>query len=956
MTLPGRTLTFMFTDIEGSTQLWEQHTEEMQAALARHDHLLQEAIAAHDGSIIKTTGDGWQAVFSSGLDAVQTALAIQRAIAAESWHQAIGHLRVRVALLTGTAEERDGDYYGPVVNRTARLTAAGHGGQILLSKTTQELVRDVLPAGTSALDLGKYHLKGVARPEHIYQLVAPDLPAEFPPLSAVSVQPTNLPRLQTPIIGRQQELEAVLDLLRGHQARLVTLTGQGGTGKTRLSLKVAETIMPDFPDGVFFVDLAPLTAPDRLPSAVANVLGIAEVGGRSLNELIQRHLMHRQLLLVLDNFEHLLAAADLLPGWLQSSPDLSLLVTSREALNLQEEWLYPVGGLSYPDIGARDDLEKYGAVQLFIQSARRVRPDFSLDGEAEGVIRICRMVEGLPLALELAASWTRTMDAQAIAGEIQRSTDFLATRMRNVPARHRSMLAAFDTSWQQLEPPEQTAFARLSVFRGGFDRAAAQAVAEAGLALLSTLVDKSLLRWLPSEAESVAGGRYQIHELLRQFGQEKLQEEAGELERIQRQHAIYFTDYVRDLLPLILDDRQLEATAKITADIENIRAAWLWAAEHVHAEALAKASHALSNYYQFKGRYTEGYTLFSKAAEALERVEQTPPIEKTLALIWLDLAYMQIRLGLLAQAKVIAERSAATFQRYDLRPEPGLGTDPRTVLGILASIEGDFEATAYFGEQIRHTSDADDNTGNRPFGAYLLTRAALAQGDYEAARRYAREGYAVGKETGERWFLAYSLNELGNVEFALGNYEAARDHYQAALAIRQEFDDPEGPALAAIQLGAVALREEKYAEAENRFRRALEIYEELNDRGGVARSRDGLGQTAATTGRLREACDHFLQGLGIAVDIQFMPATLSLLQGLGQLFLDLDEQEMGLQLLDRAATHPAGEYETRRRAKEALAGHQELVAGERHEAFIEAGSTADLMNLVTSAREICKRL
>jgi predicted ATPase/class 3 adenylate cyclase len=955
VTLPSGTLTFLFTDIESSTQLWEQQPEAMRSDLVRHDELLRTVIEDHDGTFVKTTGDGLLAVFQDAKDAVAAAVAGQEAIGAETWNLESNQLRVRAALLTGTAEERDGDYYGTAVNRAARLMDAAHGGQILLSKTSQELVRDDLPDSVSILDLGHYRLKDVDRPEHVYQLVAPGLETDFPPLNALAVRLTNLPSQRTPFVGRQQEVQAVLDLLQQKQARLVTLFGPGGAGKTRLSVEIAETSLPDYSDGVFFVDLAPITNSELLPSAVANVLDIPEASGNTLNELIQRYLKPKQLLLVLDNFEHIVAAAELLPDWQQAAPDLTLLVTSREALNLREEWLYPVGGLPYPEDQETADLAKYGAVQLFLQTALRVRPDFDLEKEASGVVRICQLVEGLPLALELAASWTRTMDTRAIADEIQQNAEFLATRLRNVPERHRSMLAAFDYSWQQLGSTEESAFARLSVFRGGFDRTAVTAVTGANLNTLSALVDKSLLRWSPAK-DREASGRYYVHELLRQFGHEKLAAEPGLIEEMRRNHGLYFTDLAHDLSPLMLDDRQLEFTSRITAEIENIRVAWQWAAEHAEATALREAGHAMAIYFQFVGRYTEGQTTFQKAVEALSGAEQTPENKQALAGLRLDLAYFQIRLGLLEEAQELAEKSWSVFERYEMQPQPGLGTDPRAALGILASTEGDYETTARYGEAVLRTSKADDNSGNKPFGAYLLTRAALGQGEYEKARQYAQEGYTMARQSGERWFLAYMLNEMGNVDLALGEYEDARNHYDAAMAIRRKFNDPEGIALAAVQLGAVALQEKQYDEAEKHFQQGLELYEEINDRGGLARALDGLARTAAATSKRRVACGRYRQALDIAVDIHFVPVILSLLEGVGEFFLELGDLEAGLRLLARAASHPRGEHETRRRAEEALNRQMKEAPTSKYEEIVEEGSVESLLPLAQNTQVQLERL
>ena len=713
--------------------------------------------------------------------------------------------------------------------------------------------------------------------------------------------------------------------------------------------------MPEYADGAFFVDLAPITSPDLVPAAAAGVLGIPEASGYSLSELIQRHLVHRQLLLVLDNFEHLLPAADLLPEWLAAAPGLSLLVTSREALSLLEEWLYPVGGLSFPEDETAGGLEEFSAIQLFVQSAQRARPDFDLRAEAEGVVSICRLVEGLPLAIELAASWIRNMDARSIAGEIQRNADFLATRLRNVPERHRSMLAAFDYSWQQLAPREKSAFARLSVFRGAFDRAAAQAVAGASLPILSALVDKSLLRWRP-DGDQGQDGRYHIHELLRQFGLDKLAAEPGQTEEIQSKHGHYFINLIRDLSPLMFDERQIEFSAKVATEFENIRIAWLWAIDTVDSAALSSAGHILANYYQFIGHYIEGQAVFLKAAEALAGAELAPQVEKALAVIWLDLSLFHIRLGFLDEARVIAEKSMEVFHRYDMRPLPGLGTDPRIALGILASIEGDYDAAANYAEAVRRTAEADGHLGNRPFGAYMLTSAALAQGDYEAARRYAQEGYEMTSATGERWFRAYLLIEVGNAEFALGNNTAARARYEAAYAIRQEFNDPEGAALASVQLGNVALRGQEYANAEERFRHSLEIYEEINDRGGLARSLAGLGQTAVANGDLRKACNYYQKALAIAVDIHFVPVVLSLLSAVGEFFLELGQLDRGLQLLSRAASHPKAEHATRERAGQILARHKSGTPADRFQATAETGAAIDLLTLAKNAQSDLQHL
>ncbi len=332
--LPTGTVTFLFTDIEGSTTRWEQHREAMQAALARHDAILRQAIEGHDGHVFKTVGDAFYAVFTTAPDALQAALTAQQALHAEPWPETLGPVRVRMALHTGTAEQRAGDYFGPPLNRVARLLAAGYGGQVLLSAVAQGLVRDQLPAGTALRDLGEHRLKDLATPEHIFQVVAADLPADFPPLKSLDTRPNNLPVQSTPLIGREQEIAALRDLLLRPGVRLVTLTGPGGTGKTRLGLQVAADLLDHFEHGVYFVSLAPIGDPALVASTIAQPIAVREHGGKPLLESLKDYLRDKHLLLLLDNFEQVTAAAPLVADLLAAAPRLTVLFTSREVLHL----------------------------------------------------------------------------------------------------------------------------------------------------------------------------------------------------------------------------------------------------------------------------------------------------------------------------------------------------------------------------------------------------------------------------------------------------------------------------------------------------------------------------------------------------------------------------------------------------------------------------------------------
>jgi predicted ATPase/DNA-binding CsgD family transcriptional regulator len=715
---------------------------------------------------------------------------------------------------------------------------------------------------------------------------------------------------RTPFVGREHELEAVGRLLANPAVRLLTLVGPGGVGKTRLALQLAARAEASFADGVLFVGLQDVPSPAFLLTAIVDALDIQFPEQQALEEPLFAYLRDRQLLLVLDNFEPDQEAAGVLAVLLDTTRHVQLLVTSREALNLSGEWLFPLEGLRYPPEPTSEP-EQYGAIALFDSRARQVRPGFSLAEEAEAVLRICRQTEGLPLALELAASWVPTLSCREIADELQQNLDFLTSRWADVRPQHRSMRAVFQQSWTRLTAEEQAVFTRLSIFRGGFTRQAAGQVAGASLSILSTLLDRSLLRREPA-------GRYQIHELLRQYAAEQLARAPDTEAEVRARHGRTYAHFLQERTEALRGGRQREALAEIASDIENVRLFWEWALAQRQAASLAMAVEPLNQFYDFRGRYLEGMRAFEQAIEALGATEESPDSRRALALLHLYLGGLYLRVGRVEDAEQTLRHCQLLYREMAITPPPGYMTDPALLLGIIASVRGHFDEAARLGSETLQTAQASHHLLNQQVATYLLARAALLQGQLEEARAHAQQSYALTQATGDRWFMAYCLNELGTVAFNLGEYEAARQHYTASYKIRREFEDPEGMALALSHLGAVASHKGEHAEAERLYRESLTISRDINNRGSATLALQGLARNAVASGAPDEALPLLKEALLLVCEGHFASLFLSLLVEVAGLLAGRGANERATALLQLVMGHPASEPEARTRARQQL--------------------------------------
>ena len=756
----------------------------------------------------------------------------------------------------------------------------------------------------------------------------------------------NLPPQPTSFIGREADVAEVLRLVANSDCRLLTLVGPGGIGKTRLAIQTTNTLRQKFAYEVYFVPLQTARSMEALISAVADALRIPLSGQETPRLQLLNYLRHKTLLLVLDNFEQLLGSESVfyLTDILETAPSIKLLTTSREVLNLQEEWLYRVQSLSYPDdTDDTFDITEYSAVQLFAERARRVRQDFSLAAEQASVTRICRLVEGVPLAIELAASWAKTMPCALIADEIERNLNFLTTSLRNVPEQHRSVQAVFDHSWSLLSREEQAVFKRLSIFRGGFRRDAAEQVTGASLHILSTLADKSLLRW-------ERDGRYQIHELLRQYAEAQLQAAPEEPAEIHDLHCAYYSNFLASRRAGILAGRQREVVVELRADLDNLRAAWQWAVDRAKVPEIHKSVATLDLFFQMQSRYLEGANAFEKAVQSLDRVEPSELRDKTLGEILGCQGWCRIRVGQFQRAKALFEQSQVIFQTLNIQHPPGAGTDPLVGLGTLANIQGNYVVAVQLGEAARQQNEASGDRQNLVVAYYVLANAALAQGQYQAAQHHAQQAYTIAQAINDRWMAAYLVSDLGRVAQALGDYDQARQYYQTAYDLRYEFDDPEGMAVALNHLGEIARLQNDYQMAENLHRQSLAIYRDISDKGGLAAALNGLGQIACAQDDYQAAQHHLQEALQITTQIQFMPLTLAILASVGKLLLRTHRLALGVEVLTFIQHHPACDHETEVRAQQLLTDCTATIAPDDFAAAIQRGQNSNLETIITAVQ------
>ena len=765
--LPAGTATFLFTDIEGATRLLQQVGRGYPAILAEHHRLIRAAVGDHLGAEVKTEGDAFFVAFSSAGDGIRAAVAAQRAIAATTWPLDVT-LRVRMGLHTGEADRAGHEYVGLDVHRAARIAAAAHGGQVLISESTRQLVADSLPAGVTLADMGRHRLKDLDRAENLYQLVIEGLPGEFPPIRSLASRLELLPRQSSEFIGRETELGLIGGLLE--RTRLLTLTGPGGTGKTSLSIQTARLSERAFPDGVAFVPLAPISDAQLVAGTIRQTLELGEELGRSSVETVAARIDGSRVLLILDNFEQVLGAADVVAGLLERTHGPKILVTSRSPLHLGGEQEFPVPPLRLPGAREGGDIEllaRSEAVALFMSRAAAVRPDLRLGPtNATAIVQICARLEGLPLAIELAASRVRILPLEALLSRLERSLDVLRSSGTDLTDRQRTLRGTIDWSYDLLDEADQSAFRRLAIFVGGWDLEDAVAVVASGstgeaegLDVLERLMDQSLVRQDARSGEP----RFGMLESIREYGREQLAN-ADELEPIGRAHALRFLEMAIELGPMFT--AAPDSLDRAARQHDNLRAALRWAIDHDDHELALEAVGALWRFWHLRGHLREGRRW---ASEVLAAAPSVASHGRTRALNGLGgLAYW---LGDYGSARRAYEAMLADARSIgDLASE----AEADYSLGYSLAIDRDRGAArAAYRESGRIAGLIDDRTGvaNAIGGVALMD---LLDGRYAEARDGMQQAVTMFNVIGDRWLYLNAKGILSRALQFLGQHDAAR--------------------------------------------------------------------------------------------------------------------------------------------------------------------------------------
>lgn len=842
--LPTGTVTFVLMDIVDSARLWQSQPEAMKEALKRRDIIIGEAIDNFDGHIVESGAEGDHSftVFKTAKRALEAAVQLQTRFQTEPLH-AGDRLSVRIAIHSGDGELRTGEYWGIDVAKAQRLRDAGYGGQILVSEATRDLVKDELPRRTRLSDLGAHRLKDIVDVEHIFQLIHSDLPSVFPALKGLEGSRHNLPSQVTSFVGRKRELLAIDELLS--KSRLITLTGAGGSGKTRLALEVGRKLIDQFPDGVWMIEFAALTDGSLVAQQMAASLNLQVSPDTPALVTLSEHLRNLNTLLILDNCEHLIAScASVAQSLLEAASDIRLLATSRERLNIPGETTHLVPSLQLPD-GSDSEIEGYEAIRLFIDRAGKARPGFEITKEnTEWVVQICRQLDGIPLAIELAAARSNLLSPEEIVGRLDDRFLLLTGGSRTALPRQQTLEALISWSYDLLLPPEQWLFICCGSFQGGFSLQAAETVCsgeqlpiESVLEALGGLINKSLV----IAEERPGNSRYRMLESIRQFAMFKLAESKPLSDSTGSRQLAWCMSIARDAIKNLRTVQSESAIATLELEQENIRGALDWAISNEDPSALELTS-AIGDFWQLRGYVSEGRARLRQVLEAFSEVDGKDKAQ-VLHLAG-TFAYVQ---GDFADAQASLEKALEILRRTE---EPAQLALSLSTLGVVRWGKGDFQGARHaLSESLALWRELGDQEG---IAGSLNNLGLIAQdeGDLATARSHYDQALTIQREAGDKREIATQLNNLGEVARVLKDFEAAHSLYAESLALDTEVGNKWGMADSMRNLGiALHYLGGRDADAREKFKKAIELRMELGDKNGIAECLEGFALIEAAEKR-----------------------------------------------------------------------------------------------------------
>ena len=843
---PSGIVTFLFTDIQGSIKLSQQHPESMPRLMARHNEILNQVIAAHNGFTFDIVGDSYAVAFHNANDALETALEIQRALHKEAWSPA--PIKVRMGIHIGSAQLEIASerlrYSGYTTLATSqRVMSVGHGGQILLTQAVAYLLSNKLPADAQLMDMGERRLKDILQPVRIYQLVTPDLPSDFPPLNTLEVINHNLPTQLTAFLGREAELASLQILLSDSSNRLITIVAPGGMGKTRLSLEAARQMIPSFRQGIYFVALDRITSAKLIVQSVADVLPISLSSNEDPKSRILGYLRDKKILLVMDNFEHVLDAATLLQEILAAAPQVQILASSRVKLNLMGETVFNIEGLTVDE----HNIEKNSAIQLFAQNAKQTQLIFELnDTVLPDVMKICQLVGGMPLAIILAAAWIDTLSVNEIASEIEKSIDLLETEKRDVPDRQRSVRAVIESSWNQVDVSAQNMLKRLSVFRGGFTRTAAQKGAGASLRGLSQLVDKALLRRDPKS------GRYSIHELLRQYSEEQLKLSSEEELSAHESHAIYCADLMRRCAANLHGPRARNVLVEIAADLDNIRVAWDYWVDQQNPGRILEFVSPLWEFFEVRGSYIPAIQFFHDAAKRL--TINTPDVLWTRAELQARQAWFIALIGQPDEGLQLAQESLSILSQID---QDAIAVETYHCANINAIFLNKVEIVHQISQAMMERAERSGDAWERGFAHIWWAYALVLQRQTDKALQAGEEAVSTFEKLSDPFGLSVALGIImAAIALAIGDLDKAKAHFSHGMQAAEEINYLRLLQRTYDGLGTAALLENDIEQAEQFFTRSLRISQECGQTREMLASLLDLAKVKMMQGILDEALQH----------------------------------------------------------------------------------------------------